>query len=45
MGWDGKPRAYLEVSTTKDTFIQDEGLRNETWFSEFDIRVPAIAPD
>jgi hypothetical protein len=30
----------LQVSTTEDAFIQDEGLRNEAWLGEFDVRVP-----
>ncbi|KAI9773937.1 MAG: hypothetical protein M1840_006163 [Geoglossum simile] len=33
--------AYLEVSTTKYTLIEDECLSNKVWLCEFYIRIPA----
>ena len=37
----GAEKANLQVATMKDALIQNQGLGDETWLCELNVRIPA----
>lgn len=43
MAADFEDKTYLQIPSAEDAVVEDEGLIDQVWFGELNIRIPAYA--